>query len=493
MQDRFRSVYGRAGRPCPRCGERSIRAARAGRRQPHDILVPGVPALSARIGHKGADLIAPGNTLALASTPRSPHGVDMIEFDVLPEYHDGPDDGRLLLAHDYEHVAGAPTLEEGLAHLASAPFADVELDVDLKLPGYEERVVEALREHGLVERTLVSSHVHALRSCALRELEPELRLGWSVPRVQARLRARRRCTRCPGLRGCCSTCAGALPRGRARPHRGGALRRGDVALAPRHAARWSRRCASAGGELYVWTVDDAAAHPPARGARRHRRDHQRPAAVSVTSTAGPSRPAGRREAARSGRARTGGRNTASRAHAPRLRLGCHRRDDRAAGLGVRVAPASGGATRARAAVPRAGARPGRRGLPRRRARLRRALRRTGAACGAARGGRRRRPGRGALGGAPRRPHRRALRRALLRRATRRRRAASSSTCGGCARIAPPPRGHARRRRRRRAARATSTPRWRARGVTVPAGRARRSALGGLALGGGMGLAGRDSG
>ena len=39
-----------------------------------------------------------------------------------------------------------------------SPFDGVELDVDLKLPGYEERVVAALREHGLVERTLVSSN-----------------------------------------------------------------------------------------------------------------------------------------------------------------------------------------------------------------------------------------------------------------------------------------------------------------------------------------------
>ena len=35
--------------------------ARPGRRQPHDLLVPGMSALR-RVGHKGADLIAPGNT-----------------------------------------------------------------------------------------------------------------------------------------------------------------------------------------------------------------------------------------------------------------------------------------------------------------------------------------------------------------------------------------------------------------------------------------------
>ena len=51
-------------------------------------------------------------------------------------------------------------------------------------------MVEALREHGLVERTLVSSNW--MRSLVvLRELEPQLRLGWSVPRLQATTRRRR--------------------------------------------------------------------------------------------------------------------------------------------------------------------------------------------------------------------------------------------------------------------------------------------------------------
>src|SRR5207244_1805696 len=63
------------------------------------------------------------------------------------------------------------------------PFSQVELDVDLKLPGYEARVVEALQHYGLVERTLISTMW--MRSLiVLRELEPRLRLGWSVPRLR---------------------------------------------------------------------------------------------------------------------------------------------------------------------------------------------------------------------------------------------------------------------------------------------------------------------
>ena len=80
----------------------------------------------------------------------------MIELDVLSEHPDGS--GRLLVAHDYEDMRSRPPLsfEQALEHLSDERFAGVELDVDIKLPGYELRVLEALRELELVERTLVS-------------------------------------------------------------------------------------------------------------------------------------------------------------------------------------------------------------------------------------------------------------------------------------------------------------------------------------------------
>src|SRR5215212_191271 len=117
-----------------------------------------------RIGHKGADLIEPGNTLASFDAALA-HGVDMIELDVLPERPGtsaekaGRDSGRLVLAHDYEDAAKREplTLEEGLAHFAGEAYADVELDVDLKLPGYEREVVAGVRDRGLQERSLVST------------------------------------------------------------------------------------------------------------------------------------------------------------------------------------------------------------------------------------------------------------------------------------------------------------------------------------------------
>ena len=112
-----------------------------------------------RVGHKGADLIEPGNTLASFDAALA-HGVDMIELDVLPERPPSePQTDRLILAHDYEDAAERPTLtlEEALDHLASAAYAELEFIVDLKLPGYESRVVDALERSGLADRAIVST------------------------------------------------------------------------------------------------------------------------------------------------------------------------------------------------------------------------------------------------------------------------------------------------------------------------------------------------
>jgi glycerophosphoryl diester phosphodiesterase len=212
-----------------------------------------MPALR-RVGHKGADRIAPGNTVASFDAALQA-GVDMIEFDVLPEDVNARDTSRLLLAHDYEHgIDGAATLEEGLDHLASAPFAGLELDVDLKLPGYEERVVRALQERDLVGRALVSSQY--MRSLvAIRALEPGLRLGWSVPRVRKDY-SRSKLWALPAW-GLLTWWRRRLP-GIAAGH----LREGRIDALMSHfrlvTPRLVEEIGAAGGELYVWTVDDPA-------------------------------------------------------------------------------------------------------------------------------------------------------------------------------------------------------------------------------------------
>jgi glycerophosphoryl diester phosphodiesterase len=206
-----------------------------------------------RVGHKGADLIVPGNTPASFDAALEA-GVDMIEFDVLPEDFHAPATSRLVLAHDYSHdLRVAPSLEDGLAHLASPHFADVDLDVDLKLPGYEERVVRALQEFGLVERTLISTQYQESLP-RIRALEPRIRLGWSVPK------ARRDYTdsllwKLPAYAALAYWWI-VLPRRAA-----AAIRAGEIDAVMTHWRLASRRMVravrDAGGEIYVWTVDSA--------------------------------------------------------------------------------------------------------------------------------------------------------------------------------------------------------------------------------------------
>lgn len=206
-----------------------------------------------RVGHKGAAHLAQGNTLASFEAALE-HGVDMIEFDVLSEHVDGS--GELLVAHDYQDMRSRTplTLAQALEHLAGDAFAGVELDVDVKIPGYELRVVEALRRFDLVQRTLVSG-MYPASLARLRVLEPALRLGWSVPRVR-RDYTTDMLTAIPAL--------AALTGYKAMlPHRARAALKGGLVDAIM--AHWRvvtpalcRTVREAGGVLYVWTVDDAA-------------------------------------------------------------------------------------------------------------------------------------------------------------------------------------------------------------------------------------------
>lgn len=205
-----------------------------------------------RVGHKGAAHLVQGNTPASFDAALR-HNVDMIEFDILSERTDGS--GRLLVAHDYQDMrARVPlTLEQALEHLAGESFAGVEFDVDVKLPGYELRVVDALREYGLVERSLVSGMFPASLA-RVRQAEPGLRLGWSVPRVR-RDYTDDLLTAIPAFAALTGYRA-TLPRRVRRVLRAGLV---DAVM-----AHWRvvspalvRAVAACGGELYVWTVDDA--------------------------------------------------------------------------------------------------------------------------------------------------------------------------------------------------------------------------------------------
>ena len=140
-----------------------------------------------RVGHKGADLLVKGNTIA--SFERAVEiGVEMVEFDVLRTRDAGPEAqagaAPLVIAHDWGDAESRDphTLDQVLEAFTRPPLDSVEIDCDLKLPGREQELVAGLRKHDLIERAMVSTmYVESL--AAIRELEPRLRRGWTYPKV----------------------------------------------------------------------------------------------------------------------------------------------------------------------------------------------------------------------------------------------------------------------------------------------------------------------
>jgi glycerophosphoryl diester phosphodiesterase len=139
-----------------------------------------------RVGHKGADLIAPGNTLE-SFRAAVEVGVDTIELDVLwlrdahlPVEQRAP----LVIAHDWEDAERRTplALTEALDAFLEPPLDQVEIDLDVKLPGREEELIAALRERDLLPRAMVSTMEMYTLGKVL-ELEPKLRRGWTYPKV----------------------------------------------------------------------------------------------------------------------------------------------------------------------------------------------------------------------------------------------------------------------------------------------------------------------
>ena len=126
--------------------------------------------------------------------------------------------------------------------------------MDLKLAGYEDRVVAALEERGLLPRTLISSMERSALH-RIRAIDPSITLGWSVPKVRRDYTASK-LTVLPA--------AAVLAAARQTfPRRAGIeLRSGfcDAIMAYWRLVtpRLARTVRAAGGELYAWTVDDAA-------------------------------------------------------------------------------------------------------------------------------------------------------------------------------------------------------------------------------------------
>jgi glycerophosphoryl diester phosphodiesterase len=160
----------------------------------------------------------------------------------------------LVVAHDWADADRRTplTLTEALDAFLEPPLDRVEIDLDIKLPGREEELVDALRERGLTERAMVSTmELYSLGRIV--QLAPELRRGWTYPKVTkewnskpwakpllpAALRGMR--YRLPGL---------AAEK----------LTKIDVSAMwvyhPLVSPRLARICKLAGVELIAWTVDD---------------------------------------------------------------------------------------------------------------------------------------------------------------------------------------------------------------------------------------------
>ena len=211
------------------------------------------------VGHKGADLIAPGNTPASFAAAVEA-GVDTIEIDVLWTRDGHPkapaaERTPLVIAHDWHDAERRRplTLTEALDLFLEPPLDRVEIDLDIKLPGREEEIVEAVVERDLLGRAMVST-MELSTLARIRELEPALpaRLdlsesdqGLGLEALGAAADAWRRWSRCA------AASPGSPP---ARCRRWGSGRSGSTTRSS--SPRLAEVARSAGVELIAWTVDD---------------------------------------------------------------------------------------------------------------------------------------------------------------------------------------------------------------------------------------------
>ncbi|MGA9761498.1 MAG: glycerophosphodiester phosphodiesterase [Gaiellaceae bacterium] len=158
------------------------------------------------IGHRGLPTLAPENTLRSFELALE-HGADGFEVDAV-----ALSDGTLLAGHSLDlaelcHGAahgstGARRLDElrrldpelatleQVLELAAARLGSGLLLIDLKSEGRESALVEALRRHGLQERTFLCS-LERPQLARLRELAPEIARSLSYPADRRRLSERR--------------------------------------------------------------------------------------------------------------------------------------------------------------------------------------------------------------------------------------------------------------------------------------------------------------
>jgi glycerophosphoryl diester phosphodiesterase len=198
-----------------------------------------------KVAHRGASALAPENSLAALEAALAA-SVDVVELDVLAA------GGALRLAHSAEQLhEESPRLEEALELFAARSPARVWLDLDVKTPGHEVALMDAVAAHDLLGRTLVTSfHPAVLR--AARRLHPDVATGLAYPNDRYGLSERRPFELLvgPGLR----VLRAVLP-----ARIGRMLASAGAEAAMLHHALVTpllvARCRAAGAAVFAWTVE----------------------------------------------------------------------------------------------------------------------------------------------------------------------------------------------------------------------------------------------
>ena len=210
------------------------------------------------VGHGGAGAYFPGNSRPAIQRALA-IGVDRIECDV-----QRTSDGVLVLGHDESVLIdgvklalrglGLETLRLGAADMLTL---DEHLELvgdrsdfllDMKAPGYEDALADAIRRHGIAERTIVSS-TYALGLRHLRRLVPGLSTGLSSGHLASGIPVEIVRTLLGAALGWLSPSPLVLA----------ARRIGADALMVQHrvcSPRMVARAHEAGLRVYPWTVDD---------------------------------------------------------------------------------------------------------------------------------------------------------------------------------------------------------------------------------------------
>jgi len=196
-----------------------------------------------RVGHRGAAAVAPENSVA-AIEAAARAGLDAVELDVSRGA-----DGSIVLAHGPAIPPDAPSLDDGLLAAARGGLA---VQLDIKAPGLEREVAEAVRGHGLADRAFVSSFSLPILA-AFAAAAPGLPRSYTYPDDRLGL-ARRRVLR-PAVRAGLAAMRAALPRrlpSRLRAVGASAATLNWTVMSPAVVAV----CHARGAAVLVWTVNE---------------------------------------------------------------------------------------------------------------------------------------------------------------------------------------------------------------------------------------------